>query len=53
VIVSVPLALCAIDSEDGEGESVKLGVDVAAEPPSGNWMLASSDCFNELGGVAS
>ena len=50
VMVSVPLLPCAIDSNGAESESVKLGVGV---PPSGNWMLSNSDCFNELTGVAS
>lgn len=50
VMVSVPLLPWAIDSADFEGASVKLGEGV---PPSGNWMLSSSDCFRELGGVAS
>lgn len=50
VIVSVPLLLWATDSAAAEGASEKLGDEVS---PSGNWMLASRDCFNELGGVAS
>ena len=50
VTVSVPLLPWAIDSDGEESASVKLGVGV---PLSGNWMLSSSDCFNELTGVAS
>ena len=49
-IVSEPLPPWAMVSAAAEELSVKLGEE---DPPSGNWMLSSSDCFNELGGVAS
>jgi hypothetical protein len=49
-MVSVPLLPWAIDSDDADDASVKLGEGL---PPSGNWTLASRDCFRELGGVAS
>ena len=49
-MVSVPVLPWAIDRVEAEDESVKLGEVVVL---SGNWMLANSDCFNELVGVAS
>jgi len=49
-MVSVPLLPWVIASDDADDVSVKLGEGV---PLSGNWMLASRDCFKELGGVAS
>src|SRR5271168_4215239 len=51
VMVSVALLPWVRLSVLVEGASVKLGVVVP--PPSGNWMLASSDCFWVLGGIAS
>jgi len=51
VMVSVALLPCVTDRLEADGVSVKPGVD---DPPlNGNWMLSSSCCFRELGGVAS
>jgi hypothetical protein len=51
VTVSVALLPCVTDRLLAEDDSVKPGVD---DPPlNGNWMLSSSCCFRELGGVAS
>jgi hypothetical protein len=51
VMVSVAVLPCVMDNVDGEDASVNVGV---VDPPlKGNWMLASSDCFKELTGVAS
>src|ERR1039458_2317789 len=50
VMVSVALLPCVTDRLEADGVSVKPGVD---DPPlNGNWMLSSSCCFKELGGVA-
>lgn len=50
VMVAVPLLPWAIESADAEDARVKLGTGVSL---SGNWMLANSDCFRALTGVAS
>ena len=50
VMVAAPLLPWAIDRAGVEAAIVKLG---EGDPPSGNWMLSSKDCFNELTGVAS
>jgi hypothetical protein len=51
VMVSVALLPCVTGRLDAEDVSVKPGVD---DPPlNGNWMLSSSCCLRELGGVAS
>jgi hypothetical protein len=51
VMVSVAVLPWVTDRVDAESESVKLGVD---DPPlSGNCIVASMDCFNELTGAAS
>lgn len=50
VMVAAPLLPWATDSADTEDLIVKP---CEGAPPSGNWMLSNSDCFNELPGVAS
>lgn len=51
VMVSVAVLPCTTVRDVAEGASVKLGVVVP--PFNANWMLSNSDCFRELGGVAS